>query len=38
MQASREEVEPLKELILSLGMNPNLKVSTLEAAAARGAS
>ncbi|MCE7982544.1 MAG: phage tail tape measure protein [Caldilinea sp. CFX5] len=34
MQASREEVEPLKELILSLGMNPNLKVSTLEAAAA----
>ena len=34
MQRSREEVEPLKELILGLGMNPNLTVTTLEAAEA----
>lgn len=34
MQRSREEIEPLKALILELGMNPNLKVSTLEAAEA----
>lgn len=34
MQRSREEIEPLKALILSLGMNPNLKVTTMEAAEA----
>jgi len=32
MQKSRDEIAPLKQLILDLGMNPNLKVSTLEAA------
>lgn len=34
MGATKDEVAPLKELILDLGMNPNLKVSTIEAAEA----